>query len=382
MDRIYLDHAATTPIRPYAIRAMENVMENFYGNPSAQYESAREAKAIVESARNKVAKAIHASADEIFFTSCGTESNNWVLRSFTAINGKSNILTTPVEHHAVLHTCESLKAQGMNTDFFKVDEYGKILISGSNEKLFDQCGLVSVMSANNELGTLEPISQVAEKAHRYGALFHTDAVQAVGHIPVDVRDSEVDFLSMSAHKFGGPKGIGALYIRKGTRLKPFITGGEQEREKRAGTESTVLIAGMGAAIEEAIKDMPIISEHILSLQNELRIGIKTNFPFAQINTSENDSLPGLLNVSFIGYQSRMVLALLDMNGVEVSAGSACTAGSASPSHVLLATGHDFASTESAIRFIIGHENTMAQMHHTIEVLKNAFHTISGAEITF
>ncbi|MEG6566237.1 cysteine desulfurase NifS [Thermoanaerobacterium saccharolyticum] len=369
MNRIYLDNAATTPLRTEVLDAMMPYLSNRFGNPSSLYSYGQEAKKAIEEARDKVAAAIGANADEIFFTSGGTESDNWALKGVAyALKDKGNhIITSRVEHHAILHTCQYLESQGFEITYLPVDEYGLVDPNELKKSIKDSTILVSIMYANNEIGTIEPIEELVKVAHEKGILFHTDAVQAVGNVPIDVKELNVDMLSMSAHKIYGPKGVGALYIRKGLRIDTLLQGGAQERNRRAGTENVAGIVGFGTAIELITKN---IDEHIKKLtmfRDKLIDGI-LKIPYTRLNGHPNKRLPGNVNVSFEFVDGESLILSLDMEGICVSSGSACTAGSIDPSHVLLAIGLPEEIAHGSLRLTIGEENTEEEIDTVINKL--------------
>jgi len=369
MNRIYLDNAATTPIRSEVLNSMMPFFDNRFGNPSALYSYGQEAKKAIEEARDKVAAAIGASEDEIFFTSGGTESDNWALKGAAyALREKGNhIITSNIEHHAILHTCQYLENQGFEITYLPVDEYGLVDPNELKRAIKDNTILVSIMYANNEIGTIEPIEELVKVAHEEGILFHTDAVQAVGNVPIDVKELDVDMLSMSAHKIYGPKGVGALYIRKGLRIDTLLQGGAQERNRRAGTENVAGIVGFGTAIELITKN---IDEHIRKLtrlRDKLIDGI-LKIPYTRLNGHPNKRLPGNVNVSFEFVDGESLILSLDMEGICVSSGSACTAGSIDPSHVLLAIGLSQEIAHGSLRLTIGEENTEEEINTVINKL--------------
>lgn len=369
MNRIYLDNAATTPIRSEVLDAMMPYLSNRFGNPSSLYSYGQEAKKAIEEARDKVANAIYANSDEIFFTSGGTESDNWALKGAAyALKGKGNhIITSSVEHHAILHTCQYLESQGFEITYLPVDEYGLVDPNELKKAIKDSTILVSIMYANNEIGTIEPIQELANVSHEKGVLFHTDAVQAVGNVPIDVKKLDVDMLSMSAHKIYGPKGVGALYIRKGLRIDTLLQGGAQERNRRAGTENVAGIVGFGTAIELITKN---IDEHIKKLtvlRDKLIDGI-LKIPYTRLNGHPIKRLPGNVNVSFEFVDGESLILSLDMEGICVSSGSACTAGSIDPSHVLLAIGLPEEIAHGSLRLTIGEENTEEEIDTVINKL--------------
>ncbi|MGF7397025.1 cysteine desulfurase NifS [Thermoanaerobacterium thermosaccharolyticum] len=369
MKRIYLDNAATTPVRPEVLNAMMQFYKDRFGNPSALYSYGQEAKKAIEEARDKVAAAIGASEDEIFFTSGGTESDNWALKGVAyALRDKGNhIITSNIEHHAILHTCQYLENQGFEITYLPVDEYGLVDPNELKRAIKDNTILVSIMYANNEIGTIEPIEELVKVAHDKGVLFHTDAVQAVGNVPIDLKKLDVDMLSISAHKIYGPKGVGALYIRKGLRIDTLLQGGAQERNRRAGTENVAGIVGFGTAIELITKNIDEHIKKLTMLRDKLIDGI-LKIPYTRLNGHPNKRLPGNANVSFEFVDGESLILSLDMEGICVSSGSACTAGSIDPSHVLLAIGLPEEIARGSLRLTIGEENTEEEIDTVINKL--------------
>lgn len=371
--RVYLDHNATTPLHPEVKKTITEAMEVF-GNPSSLHSFGRQARQMVEEAREKVADFIGANADEVIFVGSGSEANNTVLSIITCpskfcsciFGERSEIITTSIEHPCILETSKCLGEKGIGVHFLGVDSYGKILMDNLKEMMTDQIRLVSVMMANNEIGTVQDIKSIAQFVHEMGALFHTDAVQAVGKIPVNVRDLDVDFLTISGHKIYGPKGIGALYIKKGAPYCPLIRGGHQERGRRAGTENTIGIIALGKAIEMRSLEMEEEEKRLLKLKALLKKGIEDNIPDIHFNGHPTDSLPGTLNVSFEGAEGEAILLYLDLEGIAVSTGSACASGSLDPSHVLLATGIGAEFAHGSIRMSMGRENTQEDIEYVID----------------
>ncbi|OXT06026.1 cysteine desulfurase NifS [Thermoanaerobacterium thermosaccharolyticum] len=369
MNRIYLDNAATTPMKPEVLNSMMPFFDNRFGNPSSLYSYGQEAKKAIEEARDRVAAAIGANADEIFFTSGGTESDNWALigAAYALKNKGNHIITTSIEHHAVLHTCQYLEKQGFEITYLPVDEYGLVDPNDLKEAIKDNTILVSIMYANNEIGTIEPIEELAKVAHEKGVLFHTDAVQAVGNVPIDLKKLDIDMLSISAHKIYGPKGVGALYIKKGVRIDSLIHGGAQERNRRAGTENVAGIVGFGTAIELITKNIDEHIKKLTRLRDKLIDGI-LKIPYTRLNGHPNKRLPGNVNVSFEFVDGESLILSLDMEGICVSSGSACTAGSIDPSHVLLAIGLPEEIAHGSLRLTIGEENTEEEIDTVINKL--------------
>lgn len=368
---IYLDHAATTPMRKEVLDSMMPYLTDSFGNPSSIYSFASQNKDAVEEAREKVAEAIGASDREIFFTSGGTESDNWAIRG-VAENYKSkgnHIITSKIEHHAVLHTCEYLEKNGYEVTYLDVDQNGKIRLDDLKAAIKESTILITIMFANNEVGTVQPIKEIGAIAKEAGVLFHTDAVQAVGHIDVDVNDLNVDLLSLSGHKLYGPKGIGALYIRKGVRLRAFIHGGAQEKKRRGGTENVPAIVGFGEAIALAVKEMAEESLRQAELRDYLIAKIADKVPYCKLNGHPTDRLPNNVNFSFEFIEGESLLIMLDMKGICASSGSACTSGSLDPSHVLLALGLPHEIAHGSLRISLGEQNTKEQLDFLVESLQ-------------
>lgn len=370
MSRIYLDHAATTAVRKEVLDTMLPCFSQNYGNPSSIYEIAREAKSLMDNARKQVAAAIGANEKEIYFTAGGSESDNWAIKGVAESykdKGK-HIITSSIEHHAVLHTCQYLEKNGYDVTYLPVDEDGKIRIEDLKKAIRPDTILISIMFANNEIGTLEPIKEIGEIAKEHNIIFHTDAVQAVGHVKIDVKEMNIDMLSLSAHKLYGPKGIGALYVRKGIKLKSYIHGGAQERGIRAGTENVAGIVGLGKAIELATSEMEQENKRLIKLRDEIIDGILSNIPYTRLNGHRTDRLPANVNISFEFIEGESILLLLDMNGIYASSGSACTSGSLDPSHVLLAIGLPHEKAHGSLRMTLGIENTEEDVKKLLEVL--------------
>ncbi len=360
MKRIYLDNAATTALSPAVLEAMIPYLTTCYGNPSSIHAEGREARRAVERARRQVSAALNAaSPQEIYFTAGGSESDNWAIKGTAfALRGKGNhIITTAIEHHAVLHTCAWLEKQGFSVTYLPVDEYGRVTAAQVEAAMTDGTILVSVMAANNEVGTLEPIAEIGALCHRRGVLFHTDAVQAVGAIPLDVQAMQVDMLSLSGHKFHGPKGVGALYIRKGVRPEILIHGGAQERSQRAGTENLAGIVGLGEAIELAATHLDENAARMTALRDRLIHGVMERIPEVKLNGHPTDRLPNNCNFSFRYIEGEALLLRLDLAGVAGSSGSACTSGALDPSHVLLALGLSHEVAHGSLRLTLGTDTT-------------------------
>ena len=370
MDRIYLDNAATTAVSQPVMEAMLPYYMQVYGNPSSIHSTGRDAKKAVERARRQVASALGCSAQEIYFTAGGSESDNWALKgaAFAHQEKGRHIITTQIEHHAILHTCQWLETQGWQVTYLPVDADGFVTIQQVENALRPDTVLVSVMAANNEIGTLEPVAEIGALCHERGVLFHTDAVQAVGAIPLDVETLHADMLSLSAHKFHGPKGIGALYIRKGVKIDPLIHGGAQERGHRAGTENLPGIVGLGKAIELAEEGLAENAARMTFLRNWLVSGLRAAIPDMRINGTMDKRLPNNVNVSFAGIEGEAVLLRLDLEGIAASSGSACTAGSLDPSHVLTAIGLTRDEAKGSLRLTLGTDTTQADIDEVVKKL--------------
>ena len=368
--KYYFDNAATTPVREEVLQEILPYFREYYGNASSIYSIAKESKKALEAARAKVAAAIGATPDEIYFTAGGSESDNMALRGVVNASKKEkkHIITTKIEHHAILHTAEFLETKGVDVTYLNVDEFGKISLEELENAISPETVLISVMFANNEIGTIQPIAEIGEIAKKHGVLFHTDAVQAVGHVPIDVEKLQVDLLSMSGHKLGAPKGIGAIYIRKGTRISPLIFGGAQEKKLRAGTENIAGIVGLGKAAELAVAEMEETTKKLIALRDKLIHGILESIPDSRLNGHPTDRLPGNCNISFSYIEGESLLLLLDALGIAASSGSACTSGSLDPSHVLMAIGLPHEIAHGSLRLTIDRENTEEQVDFILEKL--------------
>lgn len=368
--KYYFDNAATTPVREEVLQEILPYFREYYGNASSIYSIAKESKKALEVARAKVAAAIGATPDEIYFTAGGSESDNMALRGVVNASKKEkkHIITTKIEHHAILHTAEFLETKGVDVTYLNVDECGKISLEELENAIRPETVLISVMFANNEIGTIQPIAEIGEIAKKHGVLFHTDAVQAVGHVPIDVEKLQVDLLSMSGHKLGAPKGIGAIYIRKGTRISPLIFGGAQEKKLRAGTENIAGIVGLGKAAELAVAEMEETTKKLIALRDKLIHGILESIPDSRLNGHPTDRLPGNCNISFSYIEGESLLLLLDALGIAASSGSACTSGSLDPSHVLMAIGLPHEIAHGSLRLTIDRENTEEQVDFILEKL--------------
>ena len=368
--KLYFDNAATTPVREEVLQEILPYFREYYGNASSVYAIAKESKKTLEKARAQVAAAINAQPEEIYFTAGGSESDNTALRGVAeAYASKGNhIITTKIEHHAILHTAEYLEKHGAEVTYLNVDEYGKISLEELEKAIRPETVLISVMFANNEIGTIQPIKEIGEIARKHGVLFHTDAVQAVGHVPIDVEKMHIDLLSMSGHKLGAPKGIGALYIRKGVKVEPLIFGGAQEKKQRAGTENIPGIVGIGKAAELAVAEMEATTAKLVALRDKLIKGILENIPYSRLNGHPTDRLPGNCNISFSYIEGESLLLLLDALGIAASSGSACTSGSLDPSHVLMAIGLPHETAHGSLRLTMDRDNTEEEVDFILEKL--------------
>lgn len=366
---VYADNAATTAVSKTVLDAMLPYFCEKYGNPSTIYSVGREAREAVDAAREKVARALGAKPDEIYFTSGGSEADNWAIRGIAKANVKKgkHLITTRFEHHAVLHTMKALEKEGFEITYLPVYENGIVKPADLAAAIRPDTTLVTVMYANNEIGTIQPIEELAKICRDKGVVFHTDAVQAVGHVAIDVKAQGIDMLSLSAHKFHGPKGIGALYVRKGLRFPNLIEGGAQERGRRAGTENVPGIVGLGVAIEEALKDLNKKNERVTVLRDKLIDGI-LKIPATRLNGDRTNRLPGNVNISIEGIEGESMLLLLDMNGICASSGSACTSGSLDPSHVLLSIGLPHEIAHGSLRLSICDSTTEEDVDYILEVL--------------
>lgn len=367
---IYMDHSATTPVKKEVLEEMLPYFSEFYGNPSSVYALSNHSRLAIDKARERVAKAIGAKKTEVFFTGGGSEADNWALKGVAYKNkDKGNhIITTKIEHHAILHTCEYLEQQGFQVTYLDVDEYGMISLEDLEKAITEKTILISIMFANNEIGTIQPVKEIGELAKKHGVLFHTDAVQAVGSLPIDVKEMNIDLLSMSAHKLYGPKGVGALYIRQGTKIDPLIAGGAQEKNKRAGTENTPGIVGLGKAIELAYEHLKENTAYLISLRERLIKGVQERIPYVRLNGHPEKRLPGNTNFCFQFIEGEALLLSLDMVGIAGSSGSACTSGSLDPSHVLLAIGLPHEIAHGSLRLSLGTGNTEEEVDYAIEKL--------------
>lgn len=367
---IYLDNAATTKMRQEVLDAMTPYFVDNYGNASSIYSVGRRSKAVLDEARSSVAKSIGAKDKEIFFTGGGSESDNWAIKGVAFANkSKGNhIITTKIEHHAVLHTCQYLEKQGFEVTYLPVDEEGLVSLKDLEDAIKPTTILITIMFANNEIGTIEPIKEIGEIARHHKIYFHTDAVQAVGHVPIDVTKLNVDMMSFSSHKFCGPKGVGGLYIKTGVKIDSFIHGGAQERGKRASTENIAGIVGMAKALELAVAEMDEENERLLELRDELINGIFEKIPYVRLNGSKDKRLPSNVNFSIQYIEGESLLLMLDMMGICASSGSACTSGSLDPSHVLLAIGLPHEIAHGSLRLSLGRETSRQDVEEVLRVL--------------
>jgi cysteine desulfurase len=382
---IYLDHAATTRPDPEVLEAMLPYLGGQYGNASSIYSLGRESRKAVEAARELLAAFLNARPKEIVFTSGGSESDNLALRGAAWAtrlrrgfgNGPPHLITSQVEHHAVLYTCQALEAQGFAVTYLPPDRYGRIAVEQVAEAITEQTLLISLMHANNEVGTVMPIAAVGALARERGILFHTDAVQSVGLLPIDVKAFHVDLLSLSAHKIYGPKGVGALYVRSGVRLAPQITGGDQEFNRRAGTENVPGIVGLGKAIELAYRERDAESLRLAALRDRLIAGILDQVPIAELTGHPTERLPNHASFLFHGIEGEPLLLNLDMQGIAASSGSACASGSVEPSHVLLAMGYSHAEAHGALRLTLGRENSEADIDTVLRILPQSLDALAA-----
>lgn len=377
MRKVYLDNAATTALSPKVLEKMMPYLTDTYGNASSPHSFGQVARIGVEHAREQVALAINADPSEIVFTGCGTESDNTVLFGVAERYAKKgdHIITTNVEHHAILHSCAALEKKGIKVTYLPVDKDGLVTPEQVRDAITDKTILVSVMFANNEVGTIMPIPEIAAVCHEKGVLFHTDAVQAAGHIPIDVKAMGIDMLSISGHKFHGPKGVGVLYERKGIRLPSYIIGGEQEKGRRAGTENVAGIVGLGEALELAVTNMSETSARMTRMRDRLIEGIEATIPEVKLNGHRTKRLPNNVNFSIKYIEGESILLMLDMAGIAASSGSACTSGSLDPSHVLLALGLTHEVAHGSVRMTLGDDTTDEDIDYVLETLPKVAHRL-------
>ena len=364
---MYFDHSATTPLHPNVLDLMHTIQKDVYGNPSSIHRLGRKARSLIEISRKQIAKAINSDPTQIIFTSGGTEANNQVLKSFIQ-SEKNHVVTNPIEHPAILKVLSSNSSPKMSFDLVPVNEKGRVSVVEIESKIQEKTGLISIMLANNEVGTIQPIKEIVTLVHQNGVSVHTDAVQCLGKMPVDVKDLDVDFLSLSAHKFYGPKGIGILYFKNKDDLSPFMLGGGQESGLRAGTENIASIVGMGLAAEIASDELEIHISKLKSLESQFKTDLVSFFPDAIFNGDLKNKLPGLLSISFPGHRSDILLAKLDRSGFFVSSGSACGAGDVKPSPVLSAMGLTDEINISTLRFSFGSSNNSEQVERLLSEL--------------
>ena len=377
--QVYADNAATTKISSTALSAMLPVFETYYGNPSSLHSAGQEAKEILENARERLAKCLGCEPREIYFTSGGSEADNQAIRSAAALGqkkGKKHIISTAFEHHAVLHTLEALEKEGFEVTYLDVKTNHNITAEQVRSALREDTCLVTVMYANNEIGSVLPIPEIGAVCKAAGVPFHTDAVQAVGHLEIDVKKQNIDMLSLSGHKFHGPKGVGALYCRRGLMLTNLIDGGAQERGKRAGTENLPAIVGMVAALEEALVNLEENNKKVTALRDKLIAGL-SRIPHSDLNGDRENRLPGNVSFCFEGIEGESLLLLLDMKGVQSSSGSACTSGSLDPSHVLLAIGRVHDVAHGSLRLSLSHYNTEEEVDHILAAVPEVVNYLRG-----
>ncbi len=370
MNRIYMDNAATTRVTEPVFEAMKPYFCEKFGNPMSVHSFGRESRRAVEEARRQVAAALNADSREIYFTGCGTESDNWALRgaAYARGNTRRTMVTTTIEHHAILHTAEQLEKEGFKVVYVPVDEFGIVKLDEMEKAITEDVFLVSVMTANNEIGTIQPIEEIARMAHAKGALFHTDAVQAIGSVKIDVKAMGIDLLSLSGHKFHAPKGVGALYMKNSVHIERLIRGGAQERTQRAGTENLASIVGLGKAIELATADIDAHNAKLTGMRDHMISEILARIPETRLNGDAKRRLPGNVNVSVRYIEGESLLLSLDLKGIAASSGSACTSGALDPSHVLLAIGLPHEVAHGSLRLTMNEENTMEEVDTVVETL--------------
>ena len=369
--RVYFDYNATTPASPEVVEEVARATRDLFGNPSSVHHYGQQAKAVLDEARSALAALLNADPSEIVFTSGGTEADNFALRGAAEAmdaSGRRHLVASAIEHEAVLNTLKALARRGWKTTLVPVDQTGIVSPDRIRDAVTDQTAVVSIMHANNEIGTIQPIAEIAAIAHERGALMHTDAVQSLGKIPVDVRALGVDFLALSAHKFNGPKGAGALFVKRGTRMLPILTGGKHERNRRAGTENVPALAGLGVAASQAVGKMTDEAGRVGRLRDRLEAGILREVPGTVVNGSRDARVPNTTNVSFDRIEAESLLIALDLEGVAVSTGSACSSGTLEPSHVLKAMGFPAHRTQNSLRFSLGLFSTEAEVDRVVGVL--------------
>ncbi|MBR2496314.1 MAG: cysteine desulfurase NifS [Clostridia bacterium] len=382
MKRVYLDHAATTYVLPEVLKEMEPYFTDIFGNASSLHSFGQEGAVAVAEAREKVAKVLGANSNEIYFTSCGTESNNWALRGIAYKKGKGHIITSQIEHPAILQTCADLEKKGFEVSYIGVNNNGIINLEELKKAIRPDTILISVMSANNEMGAIQPIEEIAKIAKENKIPFHTDAVQAIGAIKFNVKEMGIDMLSLSGHKFYGPKGIGVLYIRNGLGIAKFMTGGEQERNMRAGTTNTPLIVGLAKAITLAYENFDQKVEELAKKRDYLINRILTEIPYSSLNGDSKNRLPNNVNISYKFIEGESILMLLDFDGIAVSTGSACSSGSLKSSHVLLAMGTDIELAHSSVRMTLGEKTTYEDLDYTVDCLKKVIENLRNMSPLF
>ncbi|MBI5375596.1 MAG: cysteine desulfurase NifS [Candidatus Schekmanbacteria bacterium] len=372
MKQIYLDYNATTPLLEEVVDAMLPFLESSFGNPSSVHSFGRPAREAIENARELFAKMINADTSEIVFTSCGSESNNLALKGILYLTDektkKGHVITSTIEHPSILETCSHLESIGYPVTWLKVDGNGRISIEELEKSITDRTSLISIMYGNNEIGAIQDIPAIGAAAKKKGVVFHTDAVQVLGKVPVDVKKNNIDLLSVSAHKLYAPKGIGAIYIRKGLKMEALIHGGHQELSRRAGTENVAGIVAFGKACEIAMRDMEAENRHLSKVKEKLKNGLITKIPKIRFNSPESNCLPTTLNVGFLGVEGESILINLDLKGVAVSTGSACSSGSVEPSHVLVAIGTPVEYSQSSLRFSFGRFTKEEDIDYVLEIL--------------
>lgn len=377
--KVYADNAATTAVAPQVLEAMLPFYKEVYGNPSSLYSLGQEAKKPLEEAREAVARCLGAQPQEIYFTSCGTESDNWAIKGAAHAmkkKGKTHIITSAFEHHAVLHTCQALEKEGFTVTYLPVHENGIVRPQELEAAITEETGLVTIMYANNEIGTLQPIPEIGAICKKHGVLFHTDAVQAVGNVPIDVKEQNIDMLSLSGHKLHAPKGVGALYIRSGVSIQNYMDGGAQERGKRGGTENVASIVGLAAAMERACATMEERRVKLTAMRDKLIDGL-LKIPRCRLNGDRERRLPGNVSFCFQGVEGESLLLMLDLKGISASSGSACTSGSLDPSHVLLALGRPHEVAHGSLRLSLSHENRPEEIDYILEVLPGIVSYLRG-----
>ena len=368
---IYLDNAATTKVKKEVVDAMLPYFTENYGNPSSVYKFAGESKKAVDNARDIIAKSLNTNSQDIYFTAGGSEADNWALKATAEAyrtKGK-HIITSKIEHHAILHTCDYLEKEGFEVTYIDVDENGIVKLDELENAIREDTILISIMYANKEIGTIQPIKEIGKIAHKHNVIFHTDAVQAYGHIPIDVEEMNIDMLSASGHKINGPKGIGFLYIRKGLKLRSFVHGGAQERRRRAGTENVTGIVGFGKAVEIAMANMEERIAKEESLRDRLITKVLERVPYTRLNGDRHKRLPNNVNFSFQFIEGESLLIMLDMKGICASSGSACTSGSLDPSHVLLAIGLPHEIAHGSLRLSLSEENTEEEIDYVVDAVE-------------